>query len=146
VETENPIACATVNCDWCKTEIELYCLCVSVSVSGCVTQLLIYPIILNRTRLISDQHVTFFVSITHSTYLTSKSHTRYFPASSNINHVHCGHGLSFSMLRLRYNLTNNIFQKKNFQHVTSVFVIEPRNAWDSNPRFQRSNEQKHIMS
>jgi hypothetical protein len=37
----------------CISAIALYCLCVSVTKSECVTQLLINPIIRNRTRLIS---------------------------------------------------------------------------------------------
>jgi hypothetical protein len=45
VETENSNACATVNCNWCKREIALYCLCVSVIKRECVIQLLINPIV-----------------------------------------------------------------------------------------------------
>jgi hypothetical protein len=45
VETENPSACATVNCNWCKGEIALCYLYVGVIKSECVTQLLINPII-----------------------------------------------------------------------------------------------------
>jgi hypothetical protein len=30
VETENPSACATVNCNWCKEDVELYSLYLSV--------------------------------------------------------------------------------------------------------------------
>jgi hypothetical protein len=37
VETENSSARATVNCKLCKREITLYCLCVSVIMSECVT-------------------------------------------------------------------------------------------------------------
>jgi hypothetical protein len=37
VERENPSACATVNFNWCKQEIALYRLCVSVIMSECVT-------------------------------------------------------------------------------------------------------------
>jgi hypothetical protein len=37
VETENPSAFATVDCNWCKREIVLYCLYVSVIMSECVT-------------------------------------------------------------------------------------------------------------
>jgi hypothetical protein len=37
VETENPSACATARCNWCKRDIALYCLCVSVIKSECVT-------------------------------------------------------------------------------------------------------------
>jgi hypothetical protein len=58
VETENPSACATVNCNWCKKEIALIFLNFSVIERGCVTQLLINPIMRNGTRLISDKHVT----------------------------------------------------------------------------------------
>jgi hypothetical protein len=54
VETENPSACATVNCNWCEGEIALCYLCKC----NYVTQLLINPIIRTRTRLISDLHVT----------------------------------------------------------------------------------------
>jgi hypothetical protein len=48
VERENPSACATVNWKVCISAIALYCLCVSVTKSECVNQLLINPII--RTR------------------------------------------------------------------------------------------------
>jgi hypothetical protein len=37
VETENPSACATVDCKVCKREITPYRLCVSVIMSECVT-------------------------------------------------------------------------------------------------------------
>jgi hypothetical protein len=37
VESENSSACATVNCNWCKRDVALYCLCVSVNMSECVT-------------------------------------------------------------------------------------------------------------
>jgi hypothetical protein len=30
VESENPSSCATMNCNWCKREIKLYCHCISV--------------------------------------------------------------------------------------------------------------------
>jgi hypothetical protein len=53
VETENPSACTTVNCKWCKWAIMLYCLYVSVFKCACVTQLLINPIFRTRTSLIS---------------------------------------------------------------------------------------------
>jgi hypothetical protein len=53
VETENPSACATVNCNWCKGEIVLCYLYVNVIKSECVTQLIINPIIQTRTCLIS---------------------------------------------------------------------------------------------
>jgi hypothetical protein len=54
VETENSSACATVNWKVCVSAIAMYCLCVSVNKSECVTQLLINPIIRTRNRLISD--------------------------------------------------------------------------------------------
>jgi hypothetical protein len=50
VERENPSACATVVCIWCKWEIVLYCLYVSVIRCECVNQLLMNPIIRNITR------------------------------------------------------------------------------------------------
>jgi hypothetical protein len=37
VEEENPSACATVNFNWCKWETALYCLCLSVITTDCVT-------------------------------------------------------------------------------------------------------------
>jgi hypothetical protein len=37
VETENPSAFATVDCNWCKRDITLYCLFLSVIMSECVT-------------------------------------------------------------------------------------------------------------
>jgi hypothetical protein len=37
VESENPSACAMGNCKVCKSAIALYCLCVSVIMSECVT-------------------------------------------------------------------------------------------------------------
>jgi hypothetical protein len=37
VESENPRACATVNCNWYKRDIALYCLCASVITTECVT-------------------------------------------------------------------------------------------------------------
>jgi hypothetical protein len=58
VETGSPTACATLNSNWCKGEIALCYLYVSVNKSGCVTQLLINPVIRTRTRLISGVHVT----------------------------------------------------------------------------------------
>jgi hypothetical protein len=58
VETRNPNACATVNCKTCKTVTALYGLCVRVSKSECVSQLLINAIIRSTTRLISGLHVT----------------------------------------------------------------------------------------
>jgi hypothetical protein len=54
VERENPSACATVNWKVCISAIALYCLCVSVTKSEYVTQLLINPIIRTRTHLIND--------------------------------------------------------------------------------------------
>jgi hypothetical protein len=36
-EQENTSACATVNFNWCKQEIALYILCISVIKSECVT-------------------------------------------------------------------------------------------------------------
>jgi hypothetical protein len=36
VETENPSACATVNCNWCKREITLYSQYLSIIMSECV--------------------------------------------------------------------------------------------------------------
>jgi hypothetical protein len=53
VKIENPSVCATVNLKVCISAIALYCLCVSVTKSECVTKLLINPIIRTRTRLIS---------------------------------------------------------------------------------------------
>jgi hypothetical protein len=53
VERDNPSACATVNWKKCISAIALYCLCVSVTKSESVTQLIINPIIRTRTRLIS---------------------------------------------------------------------------------------------
>jgi hypothetical protein len=37
VETEYPGVCATVNSNWCKSETELYYLCVSVITTECIT-------------------------------------------------------------------------------------------------------------
>jgi hypothetical protein len=37
VESENPSACATVNCNWCGRDKALYCLYLSVIMSECVT-------------------------------------------------------------------------------------------------------------
>jgi hypothetical protein len=37
VKGENPSACATVDCKLCKRDIALYCLCVSVIMSGRIT-------------------------------------------------------------------------------------------------------------
>jgi hypothetical protein len=37
VKRETPSACATVNCELCKREITLHCLCVSVIMTECVT-------------------------------------------------------------------------------------------------------------
>jgi hypothetical protein len=37
VEQENPSACATVDCKVCKRNIALYCHCISVIKSECVT-------------------------------------------------------------------------------------------------------------
>jgi hypothetical protein len=56
VERENPSACATVNWKVCISAIALYCLCVSVTKSEYVTQLLINLIIRTRTRLISGMY------------------------------------------------------------------------------------------
>jgi hypothetical protein len=53
-ETGNPSACATVNWKVCKWAIALYCLRVSVIQGGCVSQLLINPIIRIKTRLINE--------------------------------------------------------------------------------------------
>jgi hypothetical protein len=53
VERENPSVCATVNWKVRISAIALYCLCVSITKSECVTQLLINSIIRNRTHLIS---------------------------------------------------------------------------------------------
>jgi hypothetical protein len=36
VETENPCAFATVDCNWCKREIVLYYQCLSVIMCECV--------------------------------------------------------------------------------------------------------------
>jgi hypothetical protein len=58
VETGNPSVCATVNCKVCKSEIVLCCLYLSVIKSECVIEVLINPIIRNRTRFISGVYHT----------------------------------------------------------------------------------------
>jgi hypothetical protein len=63
VETGNPSACATVIWIVRKTEIELCDLYLSVIKSECITQLIINPFVRTRTRLISNLHVTLFISI-----------------------------------------------------------------------------------
>jgi hypothetical protein len=68
VERENPSACATVNCrSVCKSGRALYCLCVNVIKSECVTQLLINPMIITRSCLISGvyhhtRHNIYYIS------------------------------------------------------------------------------------
>jgi hypothetical protein len=67
METESPIACATLKWKVCKSAIALYCLYVRVIRSECVTELLINPIIKTRTRLISGMyHPTCHGIINHS--------------------------------------------------------------------------------
>jgi hypothetical protein len=37
VESDNPSACTTVNCNWLKRDIALHCLCLSVFMRECLT-------------------------------------------------------------------------------------------------------------
>jgi hypothetical protein len=66
VETKNPSACATVNCQVWKSAIALYCLYLIVIKRECVTKVLINPIIRTRTRHFVTHtvlHVTVLMTI-----------------------------------------------------------------------------------
>jgi hypothetical protein len=66
VVTENPNACATVNCNLCNSAIALYCLYLSVIQRESVSEVLINPIIRDRPRQFvtrTSLHVTIYIYI-----------------------------------------------------------------------------------
>jgi hypothetical protein len=92
---ENPIACAIVNSEVCKSKIALYYMSVKVIRSGVCNQVLINPVIRTRTRLNNGvYHSGFSVITTLRTDLIKKS-VRYFTSETLKFVYHLSHVVLF---------------------------------------------------